>query len=95
MVDHRELRRNDLELFRGERELVKKLRDAVSFCKNLLEINAVHDSHLNYEERLNFEKCLNENYLIKHGNDYFGKRDLIYIDLYGTEDLARLTSPTV
>ena len=39
---------------------------------------------------MNFEKCLTENYLVKHGYDYFGKRDLIYLDMYGTEDLARL-----
>jgi hypothetical protein len=24
---------------------------------------------------------------LKYGNDYFGKRDLIYIDLFGTDDV--------
>ena len=80
--------------FVKEKELTNKLRSAVGFCKNLLEINATHDSKLNYEERLNFEKCLTENFLLKHGFDYFGKRDLIYVDLYGSDDVARLTSPT-
>lgn len=41
---------------------------------------------------MNFEKCMTENFLIKHGNDYFGKRDLIYIDMFGTDDVKRLHS---
>ena len=41
---------------------------------------------------MNFEKCLTQNYLMKFGYDYFGKRDLIYLDLYGTEDVARLNA---
>lgn len=68
------------------------MRDAVSFCKDLLEITTVSDRNLKYEERVNFEKCLTQNFLVKHGNDYFGKRDLIYVDLYGTDDLQRLHS---
>ena len=50
------------------------------------------DVDLKYEERVNFEKCLTENYLLKHGMDYFGKRDLIYVDLYGTNDVRNLMS---
>ena len=49
------------------------------------------DLDLKYEERVNFEKCLTENYLMKRGMDYFGKRDLIYIDLYGKNDVRNLT----
>lgn len=45
---------------------------------------------MKYEERMNFEKCLTENFLLKHGMDYFGKRDLIYIDLFGTDDVMKL-----
>jgi len=33
------------------------------------------------EDRLTMEKCLIKNYLLVHGMDYFGKRDLIYIDM--------------
>jgi hypothetical protein len=66
------------------------LREAITYCKNLLEISAVYDGKLKYEERTNFEKCLTENYLLKHGMDYFGKRDLIYIDLLGVDDIKRL-----
>ena len=70
--------------FLKERKFVGRLREAIGFCKNTLEITHVYDKHLKKEERLNFERCLTENYLIKHGENYFGKRDLIYIDLYGT-----------
>ena len=73
--------------FLKERKFVDRLRDAIGFCKDTLEITHVYDKHLKKEERMNFERCLTENYLIKHGENYFGKRDLIYIDLYGTKDL--------
>ena len=69
-----------------------KLRDAIQFCKNHLEISARTDLALQYEERMNFEKCLTENYLMKYGFDYFGKRNLIYLDMYGSEEVARLNS---
>jgi hypothetical protein len=36
------------------------------------------------------ERCLTQNYLLKFGMDYFGKRDLIYIDMQGDRDVARL-----
>ncbi len=80
----------DFTDFIDERQQVAKLRNAISFCKDLLEINVINDRKLQYEERVNFEKCLTENFLVKHGYDYFGKRDLIYIDLYGKNDVAKL-----
>ena len=76
----------------NERVLSKRLRDAIGHCKEELEINAMIDMDLQYEERVNFEKCLTSNYLIKHGYDYFGKRDLIYLDLIGTKDANSLLS---
>jgi hypothetical protein len=82
----------ELMTYIKERELTFKLRSAVSYCKNLLEITAVNDKNLKYEERVNFEKCLTENFLVKHGYDYFGKRDLIYVDLYGADDVVKLNS---
>jgi hypothetical protein len=82
----------DFKQYISEREHSHKLRTAISFCKNLLEINATNDRALKYEERMNFEKCLTENYLVKHGYDYFGKRDLIYVDLYGSDDIIKLRS---
>lgn len=83
---------SDFRAFLQEREQVSRLRNAMSFCKNLLEISATADESLSAEERLNFEKCLTENFLVKYGHNYFGKRDLIYLDLYGTQDAQRLTS---
>lgn len=82
----------ELEYYLGERESSHRLRSAVSFCKNLLEITAVNDRNLKSEERLNFEKCLTENFLVKHGYNYFGKKDLIFVDMYGSEDVAKLYS---
>ena len=78
-----------------ERALANRMREAIGFCKQELEINATIDLDLQYEERVNFEKCLTENYLMKHGMDYFGKRDLIYIDLYGKNDVKRLTTTNI
>ena len=75
-----------------ERTLALRMREAIGFCKQELEINAMIDLDLKYEERVNFEKCLTENYLMKKGMDYFGKRDLIYIDLYGRNDVRNLTN---
>jgi len=80
----------DLETFKAERQVAKRLREAIGFCKKSLELPFVNDLKLKAEERVSFERCLVENYLLKHGNDYFGKRDLIYLDLYGTEDIANL-----
>ena len=37
------------------------------------------------QHRLMMEDCLTRNYLLKKGMDYFGKRDLIYIDMRGQE----------
>jgi len=31
-----------------------------------------------------------QNFLLKKGMDYFGKKDLIYIDMQGDADVARL-----
>lgn len=42
------------------------------------------------EDRMKIERCLTQNYLLKHGMDYFGKRDLLYIDMEGDKDVARL-----
>ena len=42
------------------------------------------------DQRMAMETCLVKNYLVKHGMDYFGKKDLIYIDMQGDEDVARL-----
>jgi len=43
--------------------------------------------------RMNMEKCLVNNYLLKHGMDYFGKRDFIYLDMMGTDDVNKEGGP--
>ena len=78
-----------------ERKLANRMREAIGFCKQELEINAMIDLDLKYEERVNFEKCLTENYLMKHGMDYFGKRDLIYIDMFGRNDVRNILNPSL
>jgi len=80
----------DLQDYIGEREFVARLRNAVSYCKNALEITATVDYALRPEERLGLERCLTENYLVKRGYNYFGKRDLIYIDLFGSDDVRNM-----
>ena len=70
-----------------------KLRGAIDVCKSMLEITAMTDKNLKFEERMNFERCLTENYLLKYGMDYFGKKDLIFLDLYGSNDITRYHRP--
>lgn len=73
-----------------ERELVYRIREAVQFCKKENSFKNFTDHNMKAEDRMIMEKCLVQNYLIKHGMDYFGKRDLIYIDMQGSQDVARL-----
>ena len=78
-----------------ERVIANRMREAIDFCKSELAIGAKTDLALEQEERVNFEKCLTQNYLLKRGMDYFGKRDLIYIDLWGTSDVKSLMTANV
>ena len=77
----------DPKAYNEERALLRRLRDAIQFCKTDTGIKNKSDNKMNAAMRMTMEKCLVENYLMKHGNDYFGKRDFIYIDMLGTEDL--------
>ena len=77
----------------NERQLAGRMREAIGFCKDELEIKEITDVKLSYEEKVNFEKCLTQNFLLKHGMDYFGKRDLIYIDMMGTNDVNQEGGP--
>jgi len=74
----------------AERSLVDKLRGAVQFCKRDLGMQATMTDHkMDAEARMSMEKCLTQNFLVKFGADYFGKRDLLYIDMQGDRDIAR------
>lgn len=65
-----------------------RLRDAIQWCKKENEFEYKTDHKVEAEHRMVMEKCLIQNYLVKHGMDYFGKRDLIYIDMMGSDDVA-------
>ena len=72
---------------------MKRLRDAIQFCKDENEITFKSDQKMTPDMRMTMEKCLINNYLLKHGMDYFGKRDLIYIDMMGTNDVNNEGGP--
>ena len=52
--------------------------------------NIMHDMHMTPDRRMVMERCLTQNFLLKFGMDIFGKRDLIYIDMRGDQDVARM-----
>jgi hypothetical protein len=64
-----------------EHKLMQKQRNAVSFCKKLSAINTNDLSKITNEEKESVENCLRENFL-KDDPNYFGTRDVIYIDLH-------------
>ena len=66
-----------------------RLRQAVQWCKESLGYQIImHDSRANLEVRANMENCLTRHFLVRKGADYFGKRDLIYVDMRGDQDSA-------
>lgn len=64
-----------------EENITLKIRSAVNYCKSLNSIYSNDISKLTSHDKINIEKCLNDNYLSKDSN-YFGKREAIFIDLY-------------
>ena len=66
-----------------------RLRQAIQFCKAEIQVDHVSDINMDANNRLLLEKCLVQNYLLKQGMDYFGKRDLIYIDMMGDQDIKK------
>ena len=67
------------------------MRAAVQFCKESNGMgNIMTDRHMDATKRMVMERCLTENFLLKLGMDYFGKRDLLYIDMRGDADVARM-----
>jgi len=54
-------------------------------------MSTIHsDRNMDATKRMVMERCLTENFLLKMGMDYFGKRDLMYIDMRGDADIARM-----
>ena len=71
--------------------MMSRLREAIQFCKGAEGLEEwKSDYKMPYEHRMQMERCLIKNYLIPKGMDYFGKRDLIYLDMSGTDDVVRL-----
>jgi len=64
----------------AEIELNIRIRNAVSVCKNGLGIKTTNLAHIEDEEKLAIENCLQKNYLDKDPY-YFGIRDTLFIDL--------------
>jgi len=48
------------------------------------------DRHMVKDDRMKMERCLTSNFLLKFGMDVFGKRDFLYIDMRGNEDVAKM-----
>lgn len=71
----------------AERELLGRLRGAIEFCIDDRKLMVDDDLSMDKGQRMEMEQCLVKNYLLKHGLDYFGKRDLIYIDMKGTRNV--------
>lgn len=62
----------------------------MQFCKQDTGVFKNHPKDCDGEERMQIERCLVQNYLLTKGMDYFGKKDLIYIDMLGDQDVGKL-----
>jgi len=69
-----------------EYEVMKKQREAVSFCKKLTDVYTNDLSKITDDEKNKIEKCLKENYLTRDPN-YFGRRDVIFLDLHNYDSI--------
>ena len=76
--------------YQEERALAKRLREAIQWCKVDTGITQSNDQKMDPEARMTMEKCLTKNYLLAKGMDYFGKRDLIYLDMRGQDEIDQL-----
>mmetsp|Transcript_30044 Transcript_30044/g.26623 ORF Transcript_30044/g.26623 Transcript_30044/m.26623 type:complete len:92 (+) Transcript_30044:38-313(+) len=77
----------DMQEYMKERHLASKWRDAISHCKAKIDTDIIADIKIDEDQRTAFEKCLTQDYLLKHGLDYFGNRDFLVIDMIGSKDL--------
>ena len=77
--------------FLEERACAQRLREAIQWCKVEEGFEDVHhDMQMKSEARMTMERCLTKNFLVAKGTNYFGKRDLIYIDMIGQDEVASL-----
>jgi len=75
-----------------EKEVSLRVRQAVQFCKAETGIVVGNDTKMSGDDRMAMERCLVQNFLLKKGMDYFGKKDFIFIDMQGDKDVARLAT---
>jgi len=74
-----------------ERVLATRMRQAVQYCKDTEGYtNYMTDRYMGKDDRMKMERCLTQNFLLKFGMDVFGKRDLLYVDMKGDQDVAKL-----
>jgi hypothetical protein len=72
--------------------LMRRLRLAISDCKRRENLtNHTIDLYLPDEDRMKMERCLIQQYLIPKGMDYFGKRDFIFLDMIGQDDIKNIS----
>ena len=75
----------------AERTLATRFRQAVQYCKDTNGFsNIMTDRHMGTDGRMKMEKCLTQNFLLKYGMDVFGKRDLLFIDMRGNQDISKM-----
>lgn len=67
-----------------EHNLMQKQRTAVTFCKKVSGITSNDLSKITNIEKDLVENCLRENFM-KDDPNYFGDRDVIYLDLHNYE----------
>ena len=76
----------------SERQYANRIRDAIQFCRQETGIMDNSDCTMLKKERMAIEQCLTKNFLVAKGMDYFGKKDLIYIDMLATSDIQDLNT---
>ena len=50
---------------------------------------------MKHDDRMTMEKCLVQNFLVAKGMDYFGKKDLIYIDMLSDKDVKAISGKEI
>ena len=74
-----------------QRQDIMRIRGAVGFCKRKLGMNYVRQVDLSDKEKIIMEQCLVRNFLIPKGLNYFGDRQIIYLDMMDNDDVYRMT----
>lgn len=66
-----------------------RVRQAVQWCKDTLGYQAVMSANgASGEQRMNMERCLTRHFIMRAGENYFGRGDLIYVDMKGDQDVG-------